>query len=521
MVIVPSTVRKALENHYEKKFEALPETEKKAKVKEALTATLKAIVPKKAKAISKSAGMSTMGYRNEISEIEKQIDEGGYRIIYDSFSEGLEPIYYWILDYMRDTYWGAGLEVSKTMDKFEASAGGGFFGDLGTRASIMQDRAMKMMTTINAVTRSVLNILYDLKEFDQRLGLYRDLKSDDKNKKETARLALKQFWMDRVDIQRGRASINMLAQQLQFVTLRDAFMAADSPESVSKPVEKGGMDLNERVKRILAPRIAEYLTWETISGRELDRRYSIEKSYLKSQVESLKLYAQWAKPYFQAAKKLEAASFGSADLLTTFNTLQIQATLFGTKKQEKKDWFTCVEISFDFRTIPHTVKQTQTGLHYTQGGRVDIQFRGFGLSKEEKEAVENFEFHEALDMANLNESVIREIEDAVKNYLDEGEKEFESVEEKVEFLRELVKETTDKNVKKKLMDDIERLKKNLKEKEKSPGPFKALFEGFQLPKLFEKKKDESEDRGKSISEAVGKAYQIYNVYKKAHGMYTE
>ena len=58
--------------------------------------------------------------------------------------------------------------------------------------------------------------------------------------------------MDNVDIKRGTGSINGLAQQLDFVTIRDAFMSAGSLKDVEK------IDLNDRGKRILKPRVGEF-----------------------------------------------------------------------------------------------------------------------------------------------------------------------------------------------------------------------------------------------------------------------
>ncbi len=534
---VESVVRRALEYFYNDKYRELEGDSRKKMIE----THLKAILPNEVGVEISKSGMSRQGYRMgrgpgnfgpPMKSVKDIIDNSGYRLVYDSFSEGLEHIYFWILDWMRDTYWGVGYDVAKTMDKFEASAGSGFFGDLGSRASIMQDRAMKLLGTINTVIRSVINILYDLKEFDQRLQLYKELQSGNEEKERNARLALKQFWMDRVDIQRGRASINMLSQQLQFVTLRDAFMKADSPEEVAKPVEKGGMDLNERVKRILGPRIADYLAWEKLSGRELERRYKIERNYLKSQVESLKLYAQWAKPYLQAANRLQGDLTRSPDLVTTFNTLQVQATLLGTKKGE--EYYSAIEVSFDYRTVPHTARQAQS-VHYVQGGRVDIQFRGFALSEDEKKAIEDFEFHEALQLANINEEMIREIEDAVDDYLESDEEEFKDPRERLGFLQRLVEQVDedekfkDKSFRRHVVDEIEKLKKVVKEEKtsKSPGPFKALYDSFKVAPSFAKKiipkktKIVEGDRGKAAKDAAGSAYAIYLVYKKAHGMPTE
>src|SRR3989344_7863954 len=212
-------------------------------------------------------------------------EKAEYTLIYDSLGEGLEPIYFWILDFMREPYpSGLGLQVEKTEEASEATASSGYFGEIGTRASVMQDRAMKMMQTVNTVIRSIINLLYDLKEFQIRLTLYDDLKHPDSEKKKSAELGLRALWMDVVDIKRGRGSINGMSQDLQFVTLRDAFIFIQTLDKIKD------MDLNERVKGILKRKFEEYSAWKVQSEQELRKRYNIEKQYLKSQVASLKLY---------------------------------------------------------------------------------------------------------------------------------------------------------------------------------------------------------------------------------------
>jgi len=113
--------------------------------------------------------------------------------------------------------------------------------------------------------RSVLNIIYDLKEFRIRLQSYDDLKTE--NKKEAGLISLKQIWMDKVDILKGNSSIKAMASgQVGFQTLIDAFLIVKNIEDVNK------LDLNERVKRILIPRIQEFNIWVEQSGKELEKR---------------------------------------------------------------------------------------------------------------------------------------------------------------------------------------------------------------------------------------------------------
>ena len=496
-----STVKRALIRYYSKKYKNLPSEERDKKIASALKNT----VPGEMKD-QIEAGPTKMGYSigksapSDLKGIEGFIDKDvGYTLIYDSFSEGLEPVYFWIVDFMRDNYWGVGLEVRKTLDEFQGAVGSGFFGDLGTRASIMQDRAMKMLTTINSVVRSIINILYDLKEFDQRLQLYKDLHSNEVVKKNTARLSLKQVWIDRVDIQRGRGSINMLTQQLQFVTLRDAFMAADSVEEVMGDEKKEGMDLNERVKRILAPRVQEYLAWEKLSQAELTRRYKIERAYLKSQVSSLKLYSQWARPYLKAAQQLTSADYRTPDLVSIFNNMQLQVSLFG-KRQIKpgdvvptnpiyvknkfadvklpKSIYSCVEVTMTYMTIPHTITRTESGTHYAQGGKVNIRFRGFALDADEVEAVEQEELYQGLELIeSMTKESLESMQDEISKYLEQEEKGSEDPEERIKQLSELISDVSDKKTVDKYKKEIKELTKKLRPE--NENIISSLFKGFK------------------------------------------
>src|SRR3989344_4207908 len=81
-----------------------------------------------------------------------------YTLIYDNFSEGLEPIYFWVLDFMRSTEPnGINLDVNKVEEEFEASVTSGYFSEMGGKLSAMQDRAMKILQTVNTVVRSIIN----------------------------------------------------------------------------------------------------------------------------------------------------------------------------------------------------------------------------------------------------------------------------------------------------------------------------------------------------------------------------
>jgi len=445
------------------------------------------------------------------------VSSAEHKLVYNSLAETLEPIYFWILDYMNGIFGG---NVIKIVDNFAASPGSGHFGELGMKKSEMQKQAMNTMQMVNTILRSVMNILYDLKEFQIRLSHYDNEKSKDKEKRQTGLLALKQIWMDKVDLQRGAGSINAMASgNLQFVTLRDAFMIANSIKQVDE------LDLNDLVKRVLKPRVQEFLEWKKRSEEQLRKQFEIEKAYLKSQVDSLKLYARWAKPYLKAAQQLESSSeLGKKpELVDIFNIVLFQLTLMGKKtlnvEQEIIDkhlprdfkkikglrkYYSVVVVDFNFRGVP-----SKMGQHTAFGGRADVSFKAYALNEDE--------------LALLNDKLFEsDLEDSLK----------------------LVQGITDDSLQQ-LKLDIDEFIGDTKEKEKErlskedENPFTALFSFTKKPKKdLSKEKSKEEENLKKLKQkgvrpdkyperyirnlteagAIDSCFAVFDIYKKAHNM---
>ncbi len=323
-----------------------------------------------------------------------------HTLTYDSSSETLEPIYFFILDFME----ARGMSPQKLIDNFASSPGSGHFGELGQRATIMQQQGARILGDVNTVLRSVLNIIYDLREFRIRLEHYDNLKNKNQSISDAAVLSLKQVWLDRVDINKGNSSVKAMAFQGGFQTLIHAFLAAKDENL--KDDNGNEMDLNEVVKRILRPRIQEFNIWLKESERELRKRYELEKTYLRSQVSSLKLYSRWAKPYLKAAEQMEMKDMSrDAGLVKAFNTIIFELSLFGKlktdvkgaalekklpieftnekflKKTVKRDYFSCTLVEFRFRGIPQRVGGQQS--HYVFGGKADVTFSAYSLNSDE------------------------------------------------------------------------------------------------------------------------------------------
>ena len=443
---------------------------------------------------------------------------------FDSQQNQLEPIYYWILDFASQIGW---TNMEKIVDNFMASPGSGQFSEMNQKSSIMQDKAVKMSGDMNQLIKSILNLIYDLKEFELRLEHYDDANDKkDKQKKEEGMLALKQIWLDNVDMKKGRGAIHQMASaEMGFSTLREAFMIANSHEDVkrmnSEDKKEGGSGLiNDSVMRILLPRISEFLKWVEYSEAELRKRFSIEKNYLKSQVETVKLYSQWMKPYIVAAEKLKQQGFEkNAALVNAFSTTMFELQLLGVKPvspdedrfegyEPKRKYNQVVIITFKYRG--HVSQRvTQKGDYgYGMGGNVDMYFDAYALNDEELTAAKKL-----LEKDELEKSM-----------------EF-SLDVAGDALREL-KEDLDYFLKSKDEREKELGVKNQESASQDINPFAALFGLFGKSKIKKKKdgeflmaeeikKDnyvEGTMRGAAVSGAADTLYLIYDIYKKAHRM---
>lgn len=511
---------------YSKKPETQEDLDKLKEVKE-LTEKGKFLEAMKKSLSAKSLSVSgdfNGGYSLEDEGFKLDLGgvESSQKITYETYAESLEPIYFYLLDLMDEF----NLKPKKIVDNFTSSPGSSHFSEMGQKKTIMQQQASKLLGDINTVVRSILNLVYDLKEFKIRLEAYEHLK--DKEKKDLAILSLKQVWMDKVDVNKGNSSIKAMAfGQSGFITLIDAFLSARS----IKDIDEGKLDLNERVKRIVKERLIEFEIWLKESEGELRKRYEIEKNYLRSQVNSLQLYSRWAKPYLQAANELEQGDVKNPGLVKAFNRTILQLTLMGTrkfdpidagragtlpnffanrdlierlkKKGDLRDYTACVLVDFLFRAVP------QQGAFI---GRVDITFNAYALNAEEMK-----QFDKLLNEDDLNAGLklIQGITDdslgLLKNDIDF-------------FLNEKTEEQK---------------KKEEKENSNDINPFLAIIGYYDWKKTDKKddKKDSSKDKKKdefkeirgdnyyeaylrksAAADAVNTMITLFDVYKKSHQM---
>lgn len=462
----------------------------------------------------------------EISGVYRKKGEPEWqtKLVYDSYAETLEPVYFWLLDFMETL----GLKVEKISDNFTASPGSGYFGDMSQRMSNVQDRAMTLLKLVNDMIRNIISVINDLKSRELKLKDYDDRTSEEKGIKESAILSLKRRWADEVDMKKGRGALLSMTQQA-FPGIMDAFMQCNSIEDADK------LEVNEMIKRTLKPRIKEWQDWIKKSEEAERKYYRIEKGHLRTQINNLRLYARWAKPYLKTSEQLRMKDMKTPSLVSAFNTMILELSLLGKSeinpKQEAiaenlplkfkklkmdRKFYQCVFIDFVFRGIPRAIPAAQRG-HYVHGGRAEIKFKSYALNEDEilllNKKLEDEDMKYILDISEgVSETGLAELKEDIDRFLNKSEKgEKEEKSSDINPFSELGKafigmfglgEKKKGDVKGKTDEELLKEKAALLEKE---GIKKDSYEEGLIRKVAEKK------AGKT-------GFIVFDVYKKAHGM---
>src|SRR3989338_1252916 len=101
------------------------------------------------------------------------------RLIVQRMSGGSEAMYFWILNFIRHPNALGYDVVEKISDVFSASESSSFFGNIEQRKSVQQDRISQYLATIGNMTKSVFQIIRELRVIDERLDYYeKSLRAD-------------------------------------------------------------------------------------------------------------------------------------------------------------------------------------------------------------------------------------------------------------------------------------------------------------------------------------------------------
>jgi len=438
------------------------------------------------------------------------------KLIIEQMGASAEPSYFWILNFLRNPN-SLFYEVEKTSDVFSATEMSTFFGAAEEKKQKQQERVSQYLATIGSMTKSVFQMVRELRIMDERLTYYeKSLKGD-----EASEITLKNIWTNIVE--GGAESVTSvfgLSRKLGFVIVPDLFFKIN-PKNGSAGVDKEvnslkGEGINSRVRSVLKNKLMEYYIWKEKTYQELKWGKNFRLKALNQHYQSMKMYMKWVKPFLRNIQKLEMSQSNAPELVTAFETSLIELELFAWKKKyemltdrgmvehEFTEKIPCILVKFKFVALPEMAFQKDFQRAAVHAGRTEITIEGYVLTPEEIENYKKAKNLEDLDLLKSVDASLESLGDELKNYL------IESGEVSKE---QLGKQEPDNSV---YAKDI------LK-------PFVSVFQGFgelfgglkwspsgdKKKKLSYYEREQEAEAAKVVGDHV---YTLYDVYKKTHDM---
>jgi hypothetical protein len=373
------------------------------------------------------------------------------KLILDNPNIKMEQIYFWLVDFIRDSL---KMDINKLSDDFTSSVASAFFGEMGQRLANVLNNARSLAELINTLTRTIISILNEYKQLYSIYVLYENLLSKNSEEAIASYLALKDRWLSNVDSTRGAGALRNL-QTSRFPSIVDLFFLADLKSELEKFKNKKLIgeelynalfnnsesttprDLNElfnngiinrRIYNLLNSRLIEFYSWLENNKKVLYDRIILLKSYLKHELSSLLYYVEFAKPYFKFARKLLQNPDQPVDVVNAFETAIINITLIANQneikvkeydekegKEIEKSYIPLYEIDIKARAIPTVVGRTDSYTRmYSFLGRIDIVLRAYLVEKEEYESIIiNQESEDLTYITGLTDDYIKSMSDLI------------------------------------------------------------------------------------------------------------
>lgn len=467
--------------------------------------------------------------RDQIMTMDYPKPVNKYYMIYEVPHESIEPIYYWCLGHLTND-WGFPV-VHKISDIFTAAEHSSFYGASAQRLGLAQDKVAQYLATIGKMVKDMFQLVRELRWIDERRAYYKD--ADEGN--EGAEIALKGLWTDMVDGvvggQRSSSNIFVMAQQLQFSALPDLFFSIHVTKKIvskitGKPadkvqdedirkqidafVDKRAEGFNKELKNLLKRKLYQYHIWRAETKKEIDDRRKFTLDYLRQHSAVIRMYMTWVKPYLKHIRKLGAdtSKMGSADLISAFEGSLIEIEILGQMiPKGNKEVYTCIMITFQYRTRPQMQFSQEGGYHRgpLHQGETKIFWRAYAWTQDQIEAYKQMKDDEDMELLKTIDSTV----DSAMNALGDD-------------LKKYLKQAEQQHVEEKKEEKPQPRKQSLFE------PFAEVGKGFAetfsaiIPKA--KKGGSAADKGKEMGAAIGGAkgilWQNYKNFKKAHRLLT-
>lgn len=373
------------------------------------------------------------------------------KLIFDNPNIKMEQIYFWLVDFIRDSL---KMDINKLSDDFTSSVGSSFFGEMGQRLTNVLNNARSLAELINGLTRTIISILNEYKQLYSIYVLYENLLSKKSEEAIAGYLALKDRWLSYVDSTRGGGALRNL-QASRFPSIVDLFLLADLkselekfknkkligeglynalfnnqentvPRDLNELLDKG--IINRRIYNLLNSRLIEFYSWLENNRKILYDRIILLKSYLRHELSSLLYYVEFAKPYFKFARKLLQNPDQPVDVVNAFETSIINISLMANQKEIKvkdydekegkeieKSYIPLYEIDMKARAIPTVVGRSDTYTKmYSFLGRIDIVLRAYLVEKDEYDSIIiNQESEDLAYITGLTDDYIKSMSDLI------------------------------------------------------------------------------------------------------------
>ncbi len=451
--------------------------------------------------------LSEKELKDKVEEIQKKgrvTDSNGwkiqYKLEYTSPFEKPEKFYGMALNELRIFF----KSVSKIGIDLNASPTSAFFGDISQRRAYAKENVDKGMGLINGIIQTITKLLYSLREFDSVLDIFAKLDSADNMEVFAAEQNLRRIFLDEVDSKKGRGGMYQMqiAQGMEYTSLVDSFL------TITKLDDIEDLKSNERIKRILKGRFQEYELWKKAFKKDMISRKEINKNYLKSQVESLKLQLDWIKPHYNVLNQLKIDSgTTNPDLIIGFDTSLIKTKLRCLLGGENEGSLVTgvLDVDFEFKTGPYPVQTDSGGRAFHHRFGTKITYTPYVMSNEDyneyikAEAMKDIDFFKDIVGGSL-----KAIQEDLEKYL--GGQDFVGKEKK----------------------DDEEDSKPISILELFTLPFTSFFKilGINLGKKKEAKPEYSKFKYKNDLEKITESLksntkEAYTLFKDENGLPTE
>lgn len=474
-----------------------------------------------------------------------------FRLVWQRHFASIEEPYFFVLSTLKDGFgWK---DVDKIKDIFSASETSAFYGQVGSRLSIAQDKAMQYSASIGKFLLELFKMVRELRIIDQRIKLHNDADKKDK----AADKALKGVWTDVVEGGvKNAGSVFGLAREVGFTILPDLFFSTYVYKSKDVHSVVKELKFNQKIKEVLARKLKSYMIWKEHTFDELVNRQRFMKKHIKQYYLMIKMYMTWLRPYLTHIKRLgmDESKLSSPELVAGFETSMTELEILFKKKTG--DLYSIILVHFLFSTQPR-MEFHQDGYQHRGPihiGRATMTFRGYVWDEEQLKNYKKLRKEEDFEILRaINEEVNAAMEtlgDDIKNYLlDLGEttdeeakimKEFNITQTEVSRWERDYKDEKKKGYSKSFIAYI----KENKEK-KTPklevgsifDPFKHIVNGFseivsgreifrfkESPEKKIKKPTKAEawakeqQKSKAKKAVLGPLWEVYKIFKKGHGM---